>query len=657
MGIEEVAVGAALLLVCAVCDEAVLGQRELVVDELVGMVAIEEPCPETNLPAHRPSRRRVATMDERRAGGIEELRRAVRRDLCSGEHPIEMTHMTVCVVRVVPVFEPLLQLSPSSDLQGCHLTEACGIVVVELLVHAQHLAGGNDAVEELVDQLVVHGGPVGDGDAAIGRRMTVLGRHRGRDHQPAMCRFGNEHGIEKLCRTLHDGIGLLQKPAVAGIEVMLPQVGTEPCAAGHPHATGGSVYASGDAPDVGVVVGHPSLLAIHHLRRLGTALAHLADEPEQRLVEVRQACHLGRPVVHLQVDVGGVLAVPGRCQLVVPDALQVGGLSSGLRGTDEQVTAEGEIGRHEPVVVVVGKVDDALVGGQVGVAVVAQEERCASHETAELPHMGLTALLIVARHGLPQPVFRPRLLVARDIRVVDEVGGDGDVDHGLVGLVHADDAVARGRRPACPTLHGGAGHASHEPHLPLAAFQRSPHTFEGGFIALALDDDVGVWCGKVDVEGNHAWLRGGETNGDHIVGKGGDDLPPILHAVHRVGGHGQGRVEAQLTPVLRIALGLRHRDIHIAEGLVGHTPVGGRHHLLRGHVLRFLVLSFEEQPLDYRDGLSGLRIGILVGLPRPDGLLVELHMLGRGDAIDHGAQSAIAKREGIGPHLCRTVIP
>ena len=48
---------------------------------------------------------------------------------------------------------------------------------------------------------------------------------------------------------------------------------------------------------------------------------------------------LGRPVVHLGVDVDGVLAVPGRLELVVPDALQVGRLAAGAARRDQQVAA------------------------------------------------------------------------------------------------------------------------------------------------------------------------------------------------------------------------------------------------------------------------------------------------------------------------------
>jgi len=43
-----------------------------------------------------------------------------------------------------------------------------------------------------------------------------------------------------------------------------------------------------------------------------------------------QAAHFGRPVIHLQVDVGVEVGVPGRLEVLVPDALQVGRLPTRL---------------------------------------------------------------------------------------------------------------------------------------------------------------------------------------------------------------------------------------------------------------------------------------------------------------------------------------
>lgn len=66
---------------------------------------------------------------------------------------------------------------------------------------------------------------------------------------------------------------------------------------------------------------------------------------------------LGGPVVHLGVDVDGVVAAPRRADQVVPEALEVGGLAAGAGAGDEQVAAVVEKER--------GK---ARVGGALGEA-------------------------------------------------------------------------------------------------------------------------------------------------------------------------------------------------------------------------------------------------------------------------------------------------
>ena len=91
---------------------------------------------------------------------------------------------------------------------------------------------------------------------------------------------------------------------------MLPEVSRKPCSAHHPHTAWRVVDASGDSPDVGVVVQNPAILAIHDLRRVGTCRADFTNQSEQRLVEVGEIRRLRWPVVHLEVDVRGVFRVP-----------------------------------------------------------------------------------------------------------------------------------------------------------------------------------------------------------------------------------------------------------------------------------------------------------------------------------------------------------
>jgi len=50
-----------------------------------------------------------------------------------------------------------------------------------------------------------------------------------------------------------------------------------------------------------------------------------------------QVAHFGGPVVHLGVDVDCVLAIPGRFEVLIPKALQIGGLRSRTADRDQKI--------------------------------------------------------------------------------------------------------------------------------------------------------------------------------------------------------------------------------------------------------------------------------------------------------------------------------
>src|SRR5207253_5513539 len=85
------------------------------------------------------------------------------------------------------------------------------------------------------------------------------------------------------------------------------------------------------SPEIGVVVAHPTASAIVNASRARAVLNQLRNHSQQRFVTLREVRDFSRPVVHLCVDVNGVLTFPGRRHQVVPDSLQVGGLRAGTR--------------------------------------------------------------------------------------------------------------------------------------------------------------------------------------------------------------------------------------------------------------------------------------------------------------------------------------
>ena len=76
-----------------------------------------------------------------------------------------------------------------------------------------------------------------------------------------------------------------------------------------------------------------------HLGGLFALRHHGLDFVNERPNAFFEVAGFCRPVVHFEVDVGGVLTTPNRVCVLVPDALQVGRLATLTGACDEQVTA------------------------------------------------------------------------------------------------------------------------------------------------------------------------------------------------------------------------------------------------------------------------------------------------------------------------------
>ena len=74
-------------------------------------------------------------------------------------------------------------------------------------------------------------------------------------------------------------------------------------------------------------------------------LAQRLDVVEQRAMRLREIGHFRRPVVHLQVDVEVIVAVPRGAHTVVPQPLQIRGQSARAAAGDQQIPAELKIER------------------------------------------------------------------------------------------------------------------------------------------------------------------------------------------------------------------------------------------------------------------------------------------------------------------------
>ena len=172
--------------------------------------------------------------------------------------------------------------------------------------------------EQPRDDLVIHRRPHRqDADLAVGQSIAILGRHRRAAHEAA-ARILDEIVEKELRRLLHHRIRARQERAIGREQIVFPQVLREPRRAGGPQSRARQITRRREAPDVGDVMRHEPARAVVHARGLAPGLAQRFEEIEQRLVQLGEVGHLGRPVVHLQVDVEVIVRIPRRAHAVVP---------------------------------------------------------------------------------------------------------------------------------------------------------------------------------------------------------------------------------------------------------------------------------------------------------------------------------------------------
>ena len=132
---------------------------------------------------------------------------------------------------------------------------------------------------------------------------------------------------------------------------MLPQLRAQPGARHRRCAPLHAFHQRGFAKYIGGMVQHPAIGAVHlrAVTRPGTAV--VIDKIPERFRGFRKVAHLGRPVVHLDVDVGMIIRIPGCGVLLIPDTLQVCRQAARLPGrTQEQVAPELKIQRHQAII-------------------------------------------------------------------------------------------------------------------------------------------------------------------------------------------------------------------------------------------------------------------------------------------------------------------
>ena len=237
---------------------------------------------------------------------------------------------------------------------------------------------------------------------------------------------------------------------------------------------------------------HPAIRVVEAACRLLSAPRQAFGEVEHRDVELGEVRDLGRPVVHLQVDVDVVVGVPRCLDVLVPESLQVRGQRAGSTAGDEQVAGVLEVEREQRRVLATRRqLLESYVGGLRGLGSRAEIDGDAFHHRSEARDVSSEEVVEVAPDGRVHPAEdgfarrledRPRIrtTVSPDRRDAGRVVGRGGDEHG-VGTTRVFegavvdrfvDPMGDRRRPLDPGVLAVDGPAGVHPHDAIGRHDR-----------------------------------------------------------------------------------------------------------------------------------------------------------------------------------------
>ena len=430
MGIEEIRIGSAIRIF--LCLRIRWQQTKHIADDSESMIAIEHTCPEVRFPTQTPARSLVATMLQSGGSSMEQFRMRERRNLIGWIQSIEMRDMAMFILRIIRIHKPLLQLSVLSYLHRRNLRNQLLHLLALSLINTQYFRSFHGTGQGIEGYLVIHRATSRYGSFLSFR--SLFRTHRRHGYFP-FCAWQLLHIVEiELSSTLYHRIPLLEESLVARIEIMLPEMGSEPGSAIRKHAPLRTIHRTCYAPDIGVMVCHPTTTTIHFPSRLCSRYAQILNQRIQRFRGVTEIRYLGRPVVHLRIDVDGIFTVPRCIFAVVPNALQVCRLSTRLGRGDEQIATIVIHQRHHRHILAARKFLQALVGRQRSIDIGWQNQRRSSELLLVSLHMTFLQLCIAHQFHLIYIVGIALGCIARHIVIVHKISGSTH-DDGCLGAI------------------------------------------------------------------------------------------------------------------------------------------------------------------------------------------------------------------------------
>src|ERR1043165_1817012 len=140
---------------------------------------------------------------------------------------------------------------------------------------------------------------------------------------------------------------------------------TQPGFSHRPHAPGRTIDGCGSAPQICIMVSYPATSAPLNPCRARPSLGQILDHRDEGLDALSQIALFGGPVVHLRVDIDGVLAVPRRIHALVPETLQVRSLATGAGARDEKISSELKVKSGQLRIIARPKAFNAFIRGKL----------------------------------------------------------------------------------------------------------------------------------------------------------------------------------------------------------------------------------------------------------------------------------------------------
>ncbi len=327
---------------------------------------------------------------------------------------------------------------------------------------------------------------------------------------------------------------------------------------------------------------HNALGAIVQLRRTAAIDAQALDQIKQRPVHLRHGAGFRRPVVHFGVDVHRPLAVPGRLDFVVPNALKVRRLRSGSAAGDQQIAPILKIERFEFGIGAGGRQRYPLVcRARRRVAARSEPQRDPAEQLPMIRYMLLAQCLegFLGDGGGMAPAARGG--IGRDIVVMRVIGRRHEDQRRRARAVDLD----RFLRNRGASAFGADNQPRFEPHrsaLDCAGDRQS-------FGIKAAQSCAFMGAGQRGAKGGRIGPIGFDPPDNGLGGSAGERLAFEASPAETIGDAGNGRIQVQIPAILRSALARRKLDPQIAERLIGLLPQRVAHHGFQRQRFGFLL--------------------------------------------------------------------